>query len=356
MMSQDNAYMFYFSQWTQNTSSFRNLLNSSKGRDKFLQLLQYVSNVYVTCMRESTEYGAQVREKMNPHVNKVKKFESSLSNSRKVFRLLLFMNEMAEFQDLLKSQKFPIPMKVLKIISTICSFIYYLTDNIVYLANLDFVRPTVPGMKGYKWKQLKNMFSLTKTLMEIIIAIYQIHLKVEAENEIILKLRRFNAEVVIWSSEANVLVRQMIGLRREAIFHRIEANIFFLRMLMLIKSLKLVGESWLNPVFVSLCGVAQASLSVYKGMKGKQEVYKLTVEDIHQENLKATTVIVNTLQPGTENQRARLLSNIAEDIRRQQSLNIATLQPKQLVMGADEFDIKPAARRHSSSVRQSRPT
>jgi hypothetical protein len=73
------------------------LLNSSKGRDKFLQLLQYLSNVYVTCMRESPEYGAQVREKMNPQVNKVKKFESSLSNSRKVFRLLLFMNEMAEF-------------------------------------------------------------------------------------------------------------------------------------------------------------------------------------------------------------------------------------------------------------------
>lgn len=172
-------------------------------------------------------------------------------------------------------------MKVLKIISTICSFIYYLTDNIVYLANLDFVQPTIPGLPGYKWKQIKNYFSLTKTFMEIIIAIYQVHLKVAAEHDLILRLRKFNSEIVIWSSEANVLVRQMIGLRREAIFHRIEANIFFLRMLMLIKSLKIVGHSLLNPIFVSLCGVAQASLSVYKGMKGKQDVFKLTIEDIN---------------------------------------------------------------------------
>jgi len=35
VLSGDNSYMFYFSQWTKNTSSFRNLLNSSKGRDKF---------------------------------------------------------------------------------------------------------------------------------------------------------------------------------------------------------------------------------------------------------------------------------------------------------------------------------
>lgn len=97
----------------------------------------------------------------------------------------------------------------------------------------------------------------------------------------------------------------MIGLRREAIFHRIEANIFFLRMLMLVKSLKILGHTWLNPIFVSLCGVAQASLSVYKGMQGKQDVFKLTIEDINQENNKPTTVIVNTLAAGTETSRAR---------------------------------------------------
>ena len=103
-------------------------------------------------MRESEVYGKIVRERKHPNVNKVKKFESSLSNSRKVFRFLLFMNEMAELNDLISSKKFQVPMKILKIISTICSFVYYLTDNIVYLANLEFVSPIVPGFHKYKWK------------------------------------------------------------------------------------------------------------------------------------------------------------------------------------------------------------
>jgi hypothetical protein len=155
------------------------LLNSSKGRDKFCQLLQYVANFYCTCMRESQEYGTEVRARKNPSVNKAKKFESSISNGRKIFRLFLWLNEIAELNDLIKLQKFGVPMRILKIISTSCSFIYYLTDNIVYLANLDLCSPFVPfiGHQKLKWKQIKNIFSLTKTILEIIIAIYAIKLK-----------------------------------------------------------------------------------------------------------------------------------------------------------------------------------
>lgn len=93
--------MFYFSLWQTNTSSFLNLLNSSKGRDKFCQLLQYLSNFYITCMRESEEYGRLVREKKIESVLKAKRMESSLSNGRKIFRLFLFLNEISELYDLI---------------------------------------------------------------------------------------------------------------------------------------------------------------------------------------------------------------------------------------------------------------
>jgi len=39
-----------------NTSSFRTLLETSKGRDKACQLAQYGANLYVTCMKSSDEY------------------------------------------------------------------------------------------------------------------------------------------------------------------------------------------------------------------------------------------------------------------------------------------------------------
>jgi hypothetical protein len=74
-------------------------------------------------MRESEQYGEQVRKKQNASVNKAKKFESSISNGRKIFRLLLFLNEMAEFNELIKS-KSDFNMRFLKITSVCCSFIY----------------------------------------------------------------------------------------------------------------------------------------------------------------------------------------------------------------------------------------
>ena len=151
-MSVDKSAMFFYSRWIKNTSDFRNLLNTSKGRDKFCQLLQYMSNFYATCMRESPVWGKQVKDKKNFSVLKAKKLEGSLSNGRKMFRLFLFMNEMAELNELIKGKKFEGKVRVVKIISTICSFIYYLTDNIIYLANLDFLPSTVPGFKNVKWK------------------------------------------------------------------------------------------------------------------------------------------------------------------------------------------------------------
>jgi len=154
-LSKPDDHFDLLKRWAKLTSSFRNLLNTSKGRDKFCQLLQYIANFYVTCMRESQVYGKLVKERKNESVNKAKKFESSISNGRKIFRLLLFLNELAELNELIKVKKGETLMRVLKIISTCCSFIYYLTDNIVYLANLSFIPKTVP-MSTIKWKDIKN--------------------------------------------------------------------------------------------------------------------------------------------------------------------------------------------------------
>ena len=51
-----------------------------------------------------------------------------------------------------KNQNIEMRVKVLKIISTCCSFVYYFTDNIVFLASVDFVSPKVPYAKNLKWK------------------------------------------------------------------------------------------------------------------------------------------------------------------------------------------------------------
>lgn len=84
--------------FAKNTSSLRNLLNTSKGRDKFCQLLQYLANFYVVCMKSSEIYGEAVKRKEIESYNKIKTFESQISNGRKIFRLLLWLNEVEEIQ------------------------------------------------------------------------------------------------------------------------------------------------------------------------------------------------------------------------------------------------------------------
>ena len=59
---------------------------------------------------------------------------------------------------------------------------------------------------------------------------------------------------------------------------------------MLVSSLQVTGHSYLNPIFVSACGLNQAIANVFKAMKGKKYVYKLTIEDLEQpDEVKETT-------------------------------------------------------------------
>ena len=126
-----------------------------------------------------------VKQKKEPSLNRAKKLEGNISNGRKIFRLLLWLNEISEIENLIKNKKMNKLLRGLKIISTICSCIYYIADNSVWLAGLGFISPRIFHMK---WKQLKNTSSLWKTIMELIIAAYTINMKLNQEKTIKAKL------------------------------------------------------------------------------------------------------------------------------------------------------------------------
>ena len=123
---------------------------------------------------DDKELLARVLAKKEPSVNRAKTLENNISNGRKIFRLLLWLNEINEILNLIDDKKMNRVLRFMKIVSTICSFFYYLTDNAVWLAGMGYMNHTVYGRK---WKDLKNSFSLWKTVLEIIIAIVNIVLK-----------------------------------------------------------------------------------------------------------------------------------------------------------------------------------
>ena len=109
---------------------------------------------------------------------KAKKLENNISNGRKIFRLFLWLNEITLLEEILKSKKMPLNVKCMKTVSTICSFFYYFTDNIVWLSNMGYWSPKI---FGYKWKKIKDAFSLLKTMLEVVISIYTVILKKREE-------------------------------------------------------------------------------------------------------------------------------------------------------------------------------
>ena len=84
-----------------------------------------------------------------------------------------------------------------------------------------------------------------------------------------------------------VLVRNLVISRRETIFAKVESAIYLARMFLLTYSLKLPGHTFLQPIFISLCGLFQASCAVFKSMKGKKPFKVLKIEDIQKKQQQA---------------------------------------------------------------------
>jgi hypothetical protein len=112
-----------------------------------------------------------------------------------------------------------------------------MTDNIVYLAKLEFVDLYVFG-SSIKWKFVRNMFSLIKTMLQLLVAAYTIWEKKKEEKSLLEKLQKFSQETLKWNSEANLYLRNLIILRREILFHHIEAVVFLTRAIMLFYDLR----------------------------------------------------------------------------------------------------------------------
>lgn len=119
---------------------------------------------------------ALVRDRKYDTTNRVKKFESNISNGRKIFRLLEWINEMQELVELVQDKKLPLGMRVLRIVLASLGFVYNLTDNILWFANMNFCSPFVPTTNGLKWKQVKNIASLLRLAVATVVALYNLYL------------------------------------------------------------------------------------------------------------------------------------------------------------------------------------
>ena len=68
-------------------------------------------------------------------------------------------------------------MRILRILLASLGFVYNLTDNILWFANMQFCSPYVFNSKTLKWKKIKNFASLARVGVGLIVASYNLWLK-----------------------------------------------------------------------------------------------------------------------------------------------------------------------------------
>ena len=191
-------------------------------------------------------------------------------------------------RNIVKSTTLTPGLKKLKFVSSLCTFIYYFTDNIVWLSKIGYIDKYVPGMQ-VKWGKIKDQFSLMKTILELIIFTYTRYLKKREFRKMKETLLSLPNNLITKKEVSYVYLRKLVILRREIRFLSIEIFIYSMRMILLIGNLKLVGHSYLDPVLVSICALSQAWASVFKSMKSKKNFFRLEIEDIENHNKEDTT-------------------------------------------------------------------
>jgi hypothetical protein len=182
-----------------------------------------------------------------------------MSNGRKIFRFLKFIEDLRKFSSYLYDSSFDF-ITILKAFTTLSGCFYHLLDNLVWASNVGIMNRIISG--ELKWKTSKNFFSLLKTLIKLTTNILNFKECFYKEFHV------ENSENLFQETLKNRSRLRMISLN---IFHTI------IKLITLFFSLKIEPfYSLLHPVIVSLCGILYCVISIYKVYeKNKEFQYKM---------------------------------------------------------------------------------
>lgn len=159
-------------------------MSSSKGRDKICALIQYFANFYLHCVKYTNISSVRsdyllknwnfvfliyiwfFRENKILSFRVAEKIKESMSQGRKIFKFLKFLQQIKAIQKNLKKQK-SWAYKMLSISINIMAFFYYLIDNTLWGINIGILSEIVSKNTENRYKKYKNTFSLIKFILKI---------------------------------------------------------------------------------------------------------------------------------------------------------------------------------------------
>lgn len=114
-----------------------NLMSGSNGRDKICALVQYTVQLYSVCMRHSTD---RLWTGENSAVEVGERIVFNISQGRKIFKFMKFLEPIRKIHEnrILKSNKAPL-LRGFSLFTMASAFFLYLTDNMVWFANMGII-------------------------------------------------------------------------------------------------------------------------------------------------------------------------------------------------------------------------
>ena len=246
--------------------SLTNILKTCDGRDKLCALIQYTSKFYSTLLYQIVDLEYTHSIDMDPFRRYIalKNVEKSMSNGRKIFRFLKWIEDIREIYYYIIFKNTSI-RNILKALMAISSMFYHIFDNLVWSANVGVISEFFVG--EIKLKNTKNIFSFLRNIIKIFMDIYKFQnlFEINSKNEEEV-YEAFENKVENFQTENHKkLLIQTIEIRSKMRNKLLDIIHSFLRCIMLIYSLKFEPiYSNVHPIFNGLCGMVQSIISLYK--------------------------------------------------------------------------------------------
>lgn len=251
------------------TNSISHLMKTTRGKEKLLALFQYSAELFKLTM---LDYINKKAIKEHPvHLINSMQIEKSMKNGRKLMRVLMFLDDFAYIEKSWNNWNGFDFLEVLQIALNLSNIVYYLLDNLVWCADIGIISKFV-AHANIKWKDTKDLSSLARALLGLIISLVTSSRISEKMKEYRKYFEQNKGKILKKNSKKQLKFESLLNARRQYVFKIVEVFNMFLRLIMIGHGLNFPILRNCSKIFIAVCGITATCFSIFNTLICEQVV------------------------------------------------------------------------------------